>query len=485
MDIKKLMESRLTAFEAERNRLVESWSPVVGSLERHYAKQGKTLTAHDKRNISRILENSLIEATGRSRSKLLETTDTSSIDFLALQLPVIAALLPSLALNKVATVQALDRRSAGVFYLDVKYGQAKGAVAAAGTLIGAKTGQARTADGKVYASTRIAAEAVSGTGTTFSSKVLGYFPVVAGTVVITGSDEVFTDDGEGNLDSSVSGGNTGSIVYATGVWSVVFQNNQASGEVTSAYRYNYETGGVAGAVASNVPTVDVDLTYETVTAEDFPLRANFTLAGAIDLEKAQGLNLEDELVKYLGGELKFTVDHLGLDLMNAASVGTGCATTPGTYTATPSTGEAWVWKKYQVLDFIEKANVNIINKTLRAMCNFMVVGNDAARLIRQLSPNFKFAAGVESMAPTGPYELGTLDGRLVIHDPLMDATQMVFGYKGDNYLTSGFLYCPYVPLFSTPTLVTADLKAQKGFMSSAGFHVTNPGMFARGNITIV
>jgi len=29
--------------------------------------------------------------------------------------------------------------------------------------------------------------------------------------------------------------------------------------------------------------------------------------------------------------------------MNAASVGTGCATTPGTYTATPTTGEAWIY----------------------------------------------------------------------------------------------------------------------------------------------
>ena len=289
MDIKKLMESRLQAFEAERDRLVESWSPVVGSLEKHYAKQGKTLSVHDKRNICRILENSTMEALGRSRNKIFETTDSSAIDFLALQLPVVAALLPSLALNKVATVQALDRRSAGVFYLDVKYGQNKGAVSSGETLIGAKTGQARTADGKLYASPYIAEEAVSGTGTTFASKQLGYFPVVAGSVVITGSNEVFTDNGDNTLSSSVSPGNTGSINYSTGIFSVVFQNSQATGAVTSAYRYNYETGGLGGAVAYNVPEVNVDLTYETVTAVDFPLRANFTLAGALDLEKAHGL----------------------------------------------------------------------------------------------------------------------------------------------------------------------------------------------------
>ena len=160
-------------------------------------------------------------------------------------------------------------------------------------------------------------------------------------------------------------------------------------------------------------------------------------------------------------------------------------TTPGTYTAAPSTGEAWVWKKYQFLDFVEKANVAIISKTLRAICNFLVVGNDASRLIRQLEPHFKPAAGLDSLVPTGPYELGTLDGRLVIHDPLLGATEILFGFKGDNYLFAGFLFAPYIPLFATPTLVTADLKAQKGFLASAGYKVVNAGMYTHGLITIV
>lgn len=48
-------------------------------------------------------------------------------------------------------------------------------------------------------------------------------------------------------------------------------------------------------------------------------------------------------------ELKFTVDHRGLDLIAAAAAGSGAATTPGTYTATPSTGEAWINRKVHVL----------------------------------------------------------------------------------------------------------------------------------------
>ena len=85
--------------------------------------------------------------------------------------------------------------------------------------------------------------------------------------------------------------------------------------------------------------------------------------------------------------------------------------------------------------------------------------------------------------PTGPYELGTLDGRLIIHDPLLPPNNVLFGFKGDNYLFSGFLFAPYIPLFSTPTLVTADLKAQKGFLASAGYKVVNAGMYCNGVIS--
>ena len=189
------------------------------------------------------------------------------------------------------------------------------------------------------------------------------------------------------------------------------------------------------------------------------------------------------------------MDHLGIDLMIAAAQTTAtspsagtygntyAATSPGTYTATPTTGETWVWKKYQFIDFVEKANVNIIQKTLRAVCNFLVVGSQAARLIRQLEPHFKPAAGLDSLVPTGPYELGTLDGRLIIHDPLMAQSGILFGFKGDNYLFSGFLFAPYIPLFSTPTLVTADLKAQKGFLASAGYKVVNAGCYTYGIVS--
>ncbi len=54
------------------------------------------MSVHEKRNVAQCLENALIESGLKSRSKLFEATTEDNISFLGIQLPVIAALLPTL-----------------------------------------------------------------------------------------------------------------------------------------------------------------------------------------------------------------------------------------------------------------------------------------------------------------------------------------------------------------------------------------------------
>jgi len=100
-------------------------------------------------------------------------------------------------------------------------------------------------------------------------------------------------------------------------------------------------------------------------------------------------------------------------------------------------------------------------------------------VIRQLD-SFKPRGAVT--IPTGPMVIGDLDGRLVVQNPFKSTNSYTMGFRGPSYLYAGFIYCPYIPLFTTPTLITADLIAQKGFLSSAGFKVVNAGLFTKGNI---
>lgn len=492
------MESRVASMKAERARLIESWKPIIDASRTYLKKDGRELDEFMAGNIARCCENALLDASKGRNSKLFETTDSSNVDFLGIQLPVIAALLPSLALNELATVQALERRVAGVFYMNVKYGTAKGAIAGTESMISATTGHYSTVSGRRYASQRVSNEVTtvtttSGQAANCKTGTLGFFPVVAGSLTIVASalseagvatDFTFVDDGEGVLvldgASLLEGGH---VHYTTGVFEIILPVVIIGSTVTTNYKYNYETGGKAGAVANNVPEVNFDIVEDTLTAEDFPLKALYTLTAAIDLERAHGISLEDEVVKYLGNEVKFTMDHLGIDMLVDAAYGADAATTAGAFDATVDSGQEWIWRKYQFIDFVEKANINIIAKTLRMMCTWIVVGNDGARVIRQLAPNFSPASGLNTNSPTGPYVLGTLDGRTVVHDPFITANKVIFGWKGDSYLQSAFVFAPYIPLLTTPTLVTADLKSQKGFLSSAAYKVINPGAMCYGTVS--
>jgi len=477
MKLDKLIESRLSGMAQTRDSLVESWSPYINAVEQYQKeKEGRTLSEYDRRNIAQCLENALIDGGIKQRSRIFETTYQDNITFLGVQLPVIAALLPSLVLNKIAIVQALDRRQGAVFYLDIKYGQTKGSLASGNTFIGSKTGHANTQASRRYATEEVYGEAATNTGGTTYAGTVTYFPVEADTMTITDGVETFTDDGAGNLVTDDSSGTDGTIVYATGTYSVTFTNAVAAAP-TINYSYNYEKA------TDGVPEVDVDLSSETLTATDFMLRAKYTLGAAIDLEKAHGLILEDEIVKYLGGEIKFEIDHYGIDMIHTAATGADAATTAGTWDGSVGSGQEWLWKKYQFIDIIEKGSNNIFAKTLRGYASYIICGNNVARVIRQLEPHFKPAPGLGTTVPTGPIELGTLDGRLVIQDPFLSTNRFVLGFRGDSYLFAGFVYAPYIPLFATPTLITSDLKTQKGFLSAAGFKVINPGLYTYGDVS--
>lgn len=197
--------------------------------------------------------------------------------------------------------------------------------------------------------------------------------------------------------------------------------------------------------------------------------------------KVTECNLESELVKYLGGEVKFTIDQVGLDMIDDAASSDDAAAAITTWDARPSQGEPWIWKKEELLDRFEQGSNNIFEKTKRGVATFIHCGNNVARVLRQLD-KFKPRGGATNI-PTGPMVIGTLDGRTIVQNPFKNSNYYTMGFRGPSYLYAGFIYCPYIPLFTTPTLITSDLMAQKGFLSSAGFKVVNAGLFCEGLIT--
>ena len=488
-NIQGLVESRLKSYEAHGNALTVEYADFINKINENRKANGeKDMDAHQARNVAICLENACMEASlGMSGTQLFETvpgTAASNIAFLGVQLPIISAILPSLVLNEIATVQALDRRQGSVFYFDMNYGTSKGSLTAGSTFVSSTTGHGRSQASRLYGSQLTVENAGSASQSTLSYTT-SIQPIKAGNVRITDGSEIWVDDGNGGLISNYSSYTKGTVTYSTGVISLTWtgHNSAAQPTVTYAYGYDNQTGGVPG-VGSQVPAVQFNMTSKGITAIDFPLQATYTMASALDLKKAHGMDLESEMVKLLGGEIKFELDHYGIDLMNIAATdlknGAGQASN---FDGTVQSGQEFVWRKYQFLNNVLQASNLIQSKTLRGIGNFIVCDLNVARLIQQLKPDFEPIAGLNTALMTGPVKIGTLLGRTVIQDPFLPVNQYFMGYKGDSFLMSSFILAPYIPLFSTPTLVTSDLVAQKGFMSSSGYFTVNAGLFSYGTVS--
>ncbi len=311
----ELVQGQLKSLQQHQEELmrIPRIKKYLGIVERHVKEsQGRDISVFEKRNVAQCLYNAIIDTGLKAGTKLFEATTEDNIAFLGVQLPVIAALLPSLALSEIAVVQAMDRRIAAVFYLDVKYGTAKGTVAVGDTMIGAKTGHSIGKSGRRYAMARVVDELI-GVGDGAIGVTLAYpnlinmenvkLETVAGIGTV---DEVRVTVGTSTAAGVVSGDsvNGSGSITAAGVLTVTITTGVASGtNVYITYDYQYDLVEDAYGNKIGVPEVDVSVSQSTVEAIDFPLRAKYSIGAQIDLMKAHGVDLEAELVKYLGSEV--------------------------------------------------------------------------------------------------------------------------------------------------------------------------------------
>jgi len=504
MNLTEAQKSEIALMEGRRMRLLKhpEIKPLIEMVvEGVKAEQGRDMSLYEKMAIAQCMQNAREDAMARRNSKLFEATTEDSISFLGIQLPVIAALLPSLVLNQIATIQPLDRRIAAVFYLNVLAANKKGEIAAEESLISAKTGVNTKRGGRKYAMAAVSRETVgTGDGTYGPGPVdinpglihldniiierltaAGVYTTIA-TCLSTGVLVDVDDDGV-----TVEG-----TVVDAGTYSIEVSGLDSDDTILISYWYQYDLPKDTNNDKTGVSGFDVEVKQETVTAEDFPARAQYSVGASIDLQKAHGINLEDEMIKYVGGMAKFAIDQRGLDMMVAAADDDDAAESNDNWNAAIHSGQAWALHCREFTDRLIQGSNSIFKKTLRGVGNVCICGNNVARVLRQLTPGFglegafKPSFNWEKDLPTGPIVIGnvtSVNNMIVVQNPFMDENSYVEAYKGDNFLYSSFIYAPYIPLFATPTLITSDLQAQKGFLSSAGFKVVNPGLFTKGTIS--
>ena len=452
------------------DRLSESriWKPFVEDIDNDFQRRATAI----------VLEN-----TRRFMEGLDETTKAISIgDFQKYAFPLVRAIFPELVANQLVSVQPMMGPVSQVFYLDFVYGSTKGSVQK-GTKVFDSLGLGP--NNPYYSSPMVEGE-VLGTGNGSNAQFtpnLSYTPVRAGSVSINDGVSTVTDDGNGNL----VGDGTGTVDYTSGAVDVTFATAPTNGASVSI-NYEYDMEG-----NSNIPEVDLILTSSPVVARPRKMKARWSLESAFNLRALHGLEAEVELTSAVGANVRFEVDReIILDLTNAvpsqnlAPAWSKSKIFKDTDSYSAATGSAdTVGYTEHLLSLVNQfvvAGNKIFGSTGRATGQWIVIGLSVADVVETL-PGFVPVPGMPNGMTKGVYMAGTLNGRWAIYkDPFYPSNQWLMGYKGSTFLEAGYVYAPYIPLYTTPMIVLDDFIGRKGLATQYGKKMINPRFYSKGLI---
>lgn len=401
----------------------------------------------------------MLENTERFLSSLDETTRAVSVgDFQKYAFPLVRAIYPELIANEIVSVQPMLGPVSLIFYMDMVYGSTKGNISRGDT---AFSSVGRGPDNSNYTSSTVEGEALGAAGGT-----LVYGPVVPGTVTLTDGTDTYTDDGNGNLTGGTS---TGAINYDTGAISGLDNN---SGSYSATYQYDSEANG-------DIPQLDMVINHSPVTARPRKLRANWSLESAFNLRSLHGLEAEVELTAALAADIRHETDReIIKDLQRIASAGSVAWNTNAPTDAVVSYTE----HKLSIVDAFATGSNQIHRATGRGRANWILCGQDVATIVETL-PGFVANPNQPTGLTKGAYKTGRLNGQWDIYkDPFYPVKKFLMGYKGSSFLESGYVYAPYIPLYTTPTVVLDDFVARKGLATQYGKKAINPLFYVTGEI---
>lgn len=450
------------------DRLSESrlWKPFVEDIDNDFQRRATAI----------VLEN-----TRRFMNGLDETTKAISIgDFQKYAFPLVRAIFPELVANQLVSVQPMMGPVSQVFYLDFVYGSTKGSVTK-GQKVFDSLG---LGPNNPYYSSSLVDQETIGTGsgsTTQFTPNLSYTPIRGGSVSISDGVSTVNDDGNGNL----VGDGTGTIDYVSGALDVTFAVAPSNAAVIAA-TYEYDMEG-----NSNIPEVDLILTSSPVIARPRKMKARWSLESAFNLRALHGLEAEVELTSAVGANVRFEVDReIILDLTNAvpsqnlAPAWSKSKIFKDSDSYSSATGSAdTVGYTEHLLSLVNQfvvAGNKIFGSTGRATGQWIVIGLSVADVVETL-PGFVPTPGMPNGMTKGVYMAGTLNGRWAIYkDPFYPSNQWLMGYKGSTFLEAGYVYAPYIPLYTTPMIVLDDFIGRKGLATQYGKKMVNPRFYSKG-----
>ena len=269
---------------------------------------------------------------------------------------------------------------------------------------------------------------------------------------------------------------------------------------TAPIKDDFITGGSIGSVVGDqtwglegseqIPEIDIKVDSVAVTAVTKKLKAKWTPELGQDLNAYHNLDAEVELTQILSEQIALEIDREILeDLVRDSSAGvrywsrhpgefldreTGAAST----VTQDFTGNVSEW--YETLvETINDVSAQIHRKTLRGAANFVVCGPEVANIL-EFTAGFRANVTADAdRGDIGAVKVGSLSKKFdVMVDPYFPRQLILVGRRGSSFLESGYVYAPYVPLQTTPTIFgVEDFVPRKGVMTRYAKKMVRPDMY--------
>jgi len=155
----------------------------------------------------------------------------------------------------------------------------------------------------------------------------------------------------------------------------------------------------------------------------------------------------------------------------------------GLFEETSANASAYVkgtW--YQTLgNKIQRVSAAIHQKTLRGGANFLVVSPETATIIESIPGYAADTTGDASITSfaMGVQKVGMLNNRFTVYkNPYMHENVILVGFRGSNFLETGAVYAPYVPLIMTPLVYDpVNFTPRKGVMTRYAKKMVRPEFY--------
>ena len=515
-DLSKLMEGKnpQSVMLAETRELKGKWEQT-GLLE--------GLGEREQSQVSVLLEN-------QAKQLLDEATATGTgggnEEWSGVALPLVRRIFGEIASKEFVSVQPMNLPSGLIFYLDFKYGTAQaGNPAFSGKSLFGGTG----AD---LGSTDSAVNGLYGDGR------FGYSindVTEANAAVASFASASWSDVGfDSSLSASIAAGDIAKVGVAKstltrpdvdGVRSFVVADTVISAQYSahsyadsSNFYFFVKADGASNPstldsvkysqqpIASNrgdfedsspsepatdigIPEVDLELKSEAIVAKTRKLKAVWTPELAQDLNAYHSIDAEAELTSMLSEYISLEIDLEILDMLKANALTTeywsvtlgeeydGSSWVSGTNSAA-YTKNSW----FQTLGAkLNKVSNKIHQLTLRGGANFVVASPDVCTILESI-PGFTVSADKDASSfAAGVTTVGSIANRYTVYkNPYMTSNEILLGFKGSNFLETGAVYAPYVPLIMTPLVYDpTNFTPRRGVMTRYAKKMVRPEFYGK------